>query len=54
MGVEITTAMLSAAMEEAVKVGLIPKYSFPDQIEKNWKAMEQILEAAWSAREEAP
>jgi hypothetical protein len=43
----VTEEMLQAAMKEAVKQGLVPKYAISeDEYVKQWKAVEAVLRAA--------
>lgn len=44
---EITDEMLQAAMKEAVKQGLVPKYAAgEDEYLKHWQAVEAVVRAA--------
>lgn len=45
----ITHEMLHAAVKEAVKLGVIPKYGDEDSYLKNWQNIEKILTASLEA-----
>jgi hypothetical protein len=44
--VELTDAMLAAAVRKAIEVGLLPKAGFIDVIEENWRKVRDIVQAA--------
>lgn len=47
---DVTDSMLQAAMKEAVKVGLVPKFCIgEDEYLKQWKAVESVLKVAIGA-----
>jgi hypothetical protein len=43
---QLTEAMLQAAVRKAVEVELLPKSDFIDLVEKNWQKIKAVLEAA--------
>jgi len=43
---ELTDAMLIAAMKEAVRLGIFPMAANLDTAEKNWSSIKKVLEAA--------
>lgn len=47
----VTTEMLTAAMEMAVKTGMFPKQVPLDKYSENWKCMELMIEAALKVRQ---
>lgn len=52
---EIDEEMVQAAMKEAVKQGMVPKFaSGEDEYLKHWSAVESVLRAALAARVAPP
>jgi hypothetical protein len=50
VSLEVTQEMLQAAVTEAVKHKLIPKYAFLDDYEATWGAVKAIVRAALEVR----
>jgi uncharacterized protein (DUF1778 family) len=50
--VELTDAMLAAAVRKAIDVGLLPKAGFIDVVEENWRKVRDVVQAALDAAEE--
>jgi len=50
--VKLTNAMLFAAVKQAVKEGILPKYAPMKIHEEHYEAMERIIEAALSKEDE--
>ena len=45
--------MLQAAIDKGIKNGLLPKAGFCDEVAKNWKRMEECLNAALAKQDNA-
>ena len=46
---EVTTGMVHAAIKQAVKDGILPKYAPMEVYEKHWESMKRIIESALDA-----
>jgi len=49
--VEVTEAMLAAAMKKAVELGIVPRHLDSESYLKTWSAMKACLQAALDAKE---